>query len=123
MDKLYSWSPFEDAETWDYGIFTSIEECIKDAKDCDDLLNYIFVAEIYPYEIYVDADSVLEDLEQLASDECGDAADSWCPSHDIDQSEINHLSCKLTNIVRSWLKQQGCLPNFYNIGEIWRVDL
>ena len=38
MNKQYTWSPFEDAELWDYGIFDSIEECIKDAEDCDDLL-------------------------------------------------------------------------------------
>lgn len=122
MTKQYSWNTSKDAEFWDYGIFDSIEECIEDSKNYD-VIGFIYVAEVYPYEISVDAYSVLEDLEQTASDECGEAADSWCPSYDIDKSEIDHLSVKLTNIIRSWLKQQGYLPNFFNIGNIIKIDL
>lgn len=121
MDKLYSWSTSE-YDNWHHDIFTSVEECIEDSKDYD-ATGCIYVAEVHPYEIYVNADYILEDLEQIASDECGDVADSWCPSYEIKQSEIDHLSFKLTNIVRAWLKKQHCLPNFYNIGEIWKIDL
>jgi hypothetical protein len=122
MTKQYTWNTSMDAEWWDYGIFESIEECIEDSKNYE-VTDSIFVGEVEPYEINVDADRVLEDLEQDASDECGEAAEGWCPSYDIERTEIDHLSAKLTNIVRAWLKQQNYLPHFYNIINIREVDV
>lgn len=122
MSKLqYTWNEYNN-EYWQNDIFESIEECIKDAKEVG-IDDAIFIGEVEPYEINVDADRVLEDLEQDASNECGEAADSWCPSYDIERTEIDHLSAKLTNIVRAWLKQQNYLPHFYNIINIREVDV
>ena len=122
MSKVqYTWDEYN-SEWWQNDIFDSIDECIENAKMDYDIEagDTIFVGEVEPYEIYVYADNILEELEELAYEECEEA--NWEPTR-IDQKEIDALSDKLTEIVKEWLKEHHCMPNFYTIENIREIQI
>lgn len=123
MSKIkYSWNE-TDEDFWCHGEFDTVEDCIKDAKYNYYITDTIFVGEVEPYEIYVDADTILECIEEEAYNDCGEAAENWTPSRDVDQEEINKLSMALTTIVKTWLKDHRVMPNFYSINNIRGIDV
>ena len=123
MKKIYYTWDEHNNEYWQSAICESVEECIKEARECDVVGDTIFIGEIEPYEIHVDADALLEHIEEEACNECGESAWDWIPSRDISQDDINMFSFKLTNIVKSWLKEHNVYPTFYNIINIREVNI
>lgn len=114
LEKEYTWSYSENDELWQHDTFDSIEDCIADAKEnygigADDT---IAVGIVEPYVVSVDAETILENLEENAYEECGDAAESWI---DYKKELIDQLSNRLTECVNQWLKETGNEPHFYKI--------
>lgn len=114
MEKLYTWSYSENDELWQHDIFDSIEDCIADAKENYNINSEdtIAVGKVEPYVVSVDAETILENIEENAYEECGDAAENWI---DYKKESIERLSVQLTECVNKWLKETGNEPHFYKI--------
>jgi hypothetical protein len=118
----YTWSYHETDELWQHDIFDSKEDCIADAKE-----NYsckagetIAIGKPKAFVPSVDAESVLEALEEQAYEECGDASDGWL---DYPRQAIDNLSDRLTKCVNDWLKETKQEPSFYTITDIETIEI
>jgi methylmalonyl-CoA mutase N-terminal domain/subunit len=121
-NETYTWETSANAEIWTHGEFETIEECVKDAKENYhmELGKKIAVGITEFYEISVDADRVLEDMEADAYDECGESAEGWNLS-EPGKEAVNELTDQLTNCVKDWLKKYNNMPYFYRVVDIRKV--
>lgn len=122
----YTWEYNDNTELWYNDLFNTVEDCIADARDnyMVEMGETIAVGEVVPYEPYVWACDVLDDIEENAYEECGEVAEDWDTYRWKDDEEIlGELSEKLTEIVRQWLKDHGRYPNFYKIENVRTVEI
>lgn len=125
MIDIYSWSDNATDELWSNGTFETVEECIKDAKsDWNGKKpgDEIAIGTVVPYVVNADIDCMLEQLEQDAYEECGDAADSWYIStRKGHEKEYDELQEKITALVNEYLEKICEKPSFYKIDDIYTV--
>lgn len=119
MDK-YSWNFNEDAERW-YESADSIAECIADARAAVESGEYgqtdtVYIGVNVPFIPSVDAESVLEAVEQQAYEFDDDAGEDWnaFDSRKM-REELEELSDTLSAVVIAWLKKYGREPNYYRV--------
>lgn len=123
----YTWETSE-ADIWRHDVFDTVDDCIADAKEnyCIETGTEIVVGEVVHWEPYVDANSVLERLEEDAYEECGEVAEDWY-AYDYKSEEgrksLDKLSDRLTEIVGQWLKGNGTYPTFYMIKNVEVVEV
>lgn len=128
--KKYSWTFDKREDIWTSDTFDTVMECVENAKkhiDTDEhgkKYSSIFVGENILFEPYVDACEVLELIECNAEDQCGEVAKDWY-SYDGARmkTELAELSCKITAVVKEWLKKNSREPFFYSIRNIREVSL
>jgi len=123
---MLTWNYKETDELWGHDQYKTEEECILDAKE-----NYgvesgdsVAIGTVYPYTASVDVDSLLEQLEQDAYEECGDAAEYWDISsrkHYDEQIDILHFA--ITECVEKYLASINEIPSFYRIDDIYTVTV
>lgn len=120
----YTWEKDKNVEWWQHDEFDSIEDCIADAKE-----NYLIavgdtiaVGIVEPWELWVDAEMVLERLSEEAYEECGDAAESWEP-YNASPEALTDLSEQLTECIKKWLKNGRDMPYFYKIADVVTVEV
>lgn len=122
----YTWEYNDNVEMWMHDEFDTIEYCIEDAKENYDVEvgDTIVVGEVVPYEVSVFAGHVLEDLEQNAYEECGEAAEDWETfNYKEDRDKLDELSDQLTEVVKAWLKKYNRMHDFYKIENIEIVEV
>lgn len=122
----YTWEYNDDTELWYNDLFDTVEDCIADARDnyMVEIGETIAVGEVIPYEPYVMADNILDELEEDAYEECGEVAEDWeAYSWKDDKESLDELSNKLTEIVKQWLKHNGTYPYFYKIKNVKTVEV
>lgn len=121
----YTWET-DETDIWRHDVFDTVEDCILDAKEnyCIETGTEIVVGEVVPWEPYVDAFDILNELQFQAYDECGEITENWY-SYDCkkDKEKVQQLSEKLTEIVKLWLKENDTYPNFYTIENVKVVDV
>lgn len=121
----YTWET-DETDIWRHDVFDTVEDCILDAKEnyCIETGTEIVVGEVVPWEPYVDAFDILNELQFQAYDECGEITENWY-SYDCkkDKEKVQQLSEKLTEIVKLWLKENGTYPNFYTIENVQVVEV
>lgn len=120
--KKYTWSASANDELWQHDDFDTIEECVLDAKE-----NYgyeagtdIAIGEAIPFIVSVDADDIIERLEENAYEECGEASEGWIH---YKQEQLDELSEILTKHVNEWLEKTKNKPTFYKIDNIISVTI
>ena len=127
MIKIYSWSDNATDELWSNGTFETVEECIKDAKldwNGKKSGDEIAIGTVVPYVVSADIDCMLEQLEQNAYEECGDAAESWdISTYKGHKKEFDELQEKVTELVNEYLEKIGEKPTFYKIDDIYTVTI
>jgi len=118
----YTWTKSENDELWQNGTFETVEDCIADAKE-----NYeysagedIAVGVVNNFVAKVDAESVLEAIEEQAYEECGEACEGWI---DYKNEAVDKLQDTLTNCLNEWLKETKQEPEFYGITNIKKVAI
>lgn len=120
MDK-YSWNFNEDAERW-FESADSIAECIADARaavesgECDQA-DTVYIGVNVPFIPSVDAESVLETVEEDAYEFC-ELAEDWSACDRKMKDELEELSDTLSAAVKAWLKKNGREPDFYAVQNI-----
>lgn len=121
-NKKYTWNFDEDAELWQNDDFSTVEECIEDANyyaDEENLENgNVYVGEVIPFKLSVDAKSVLDKLQEDVFEFAGEASESWELYDYKKKNELEELSRALTDTVNAWLKKYKREPVFYSIQNI-----
>lgn len=115
MKQKYAWSRYGDDEIWHGGPCDSIKECVREASDegYSDTDEFA-VGFINEYKADIDfAWRIIEDLQEDAFEECGDAADSWLD--DVTHKQRDLLNKAVTQVVKDWLKEIKQEPYFYSI--------
>ncbi|HAB60875.1 MAG TPA: hypothetical protein DCE48_09255 [Lachnospiraceae bacterium] len=123
---MITWSYRETDELWQHEEFETVDECIKDAKE-----NYgmkvgekIAIGTVFPFEVSIDIESMLERVEELAYEECGEVSESWgITSRKLFGKEMNELQNKVTELVNEYLEIIDEKPTFYKIDNICTVTL
>lgn len=126
--KKYTWNFNEDAEIWDNGMHDTIEECIRNAmqeveetdwaEEEQDPPVTVFIGECDPFVPHVDGETVLDMIEEQASEFCGEYGDEWDAYDRKKRDELDELDTQLTAVVVDWMKKHGYSPDFYAIEDI-----
>lgn len=119
-NKKYTWNYDLDDEIWTHDSFSTIEECVEDAKENYHYNgDYIVVGKVKHYEPNVDVDDVIERLQEQAYEDCGESSVGWI---DLENKNVEILSERVNKIVKDWLKETNQEPTFYSIENIIKVE-
>lgn len=115
MIKRYAWSKHSDDELWHGGPCDSLRDCVEEAVENGYSMEDTFaVGLIEEYNIDLDfAWRIIEDLQEDAYDEVGEASDSWLDCTTREQRD--ELNSRIHKIVREWLKEIHEEPSFYKV--------
>jgi len=119
----YTWQTIEGHRleyTWNNDEFDSIDECIVDAMEhgCS---GYIYIGEVMDFDLVVDADSVIESIDNNIIDECGLEESLWDMS--FDSAELHNISEILTKSLTDYLEKIKKYPRFKKIKIIRKVKV
>lgn len=92
--------------------FNSIAEAINAAKKDDPDAEYVWVGEVEPYVPAIDADDIIERLQENAMEE-NEYADDYLD--DVLGAEVEELNKSLNEVLAAWLKKHGHEPTFFGI--------
>ncbi len=125
MLKKYTWEASENEELWRHDTFDTIEDCIADARENYDYKNgeTVYIGETVPFSICVDAERVLENLEEEAYEFAGESADGWDACDYKERDELIELQEQLTDVVINWIKKYNREPQFYQINHIRPIEI
>lgn len=132
--QQYSWSFDGGAEIWENENYDTIEECLEDAREAiieDRRINgeffddqeHVYVGEVKDCVPTVDALSVLERLEDQASDELGFIGQDWDAYDYKMKEEIQELEDALTSVLHEWLRKHGRYPSMWSVDNIQQYQL
>lgn len=121
MEK-YSWSFDGDLERW-YESAESVEECIANARAAiaqgeEEPADTVYIGKNIPFIPHVDAEVVLESVEEDAADFAGELGGDWYACDGNMKSELKELSETLSTAVKDWLKKYGREPSFYAVENV-----
>lgn len=124
----YSWNLREHDEIWGNGTYNTIEECVAEAISNSKAFDeprpeVIFVGENVDFYPTVDAELVLDDLEERASSDFGQLGGEWTAYNPRNKDELAELSSALTDVVTKWLTKYKYLPDFYRVENIKKIDV
>jgi hypothetical protein len=113
--REYAWADSASDEIWRGGPCDSAKECMEEAVSLGDYKNgdTIAVGIIERYVPYVDANRLIEWMQEDAVDEVGEIADDWLA--DISKKELGDLHERLSSTTLDWLKQYNLMPTFYKV--------
>lgn len=121
---MITWNFNKSDELWQHDEFETVDECIKDAQENYDMKigERIAIGTIQPYKVNIDIESMLEQLEEKAYDECGEVAEDWKISNEkYYTKEMEELKEKVTKLTYEYLEKIGEKPTFYKIDDIFTV--
>lgn len=127
--QKYSWNFNENSEIWENDAFDTVEDCIEDAKlyasKYEEIQNpeFVFVGENVEFKPFVDAEKILESIEEQASETVWEVAEDWSAYDYKKSDELQELSKLLTKITISWMKEHGYYQEFYTIKRIKKYSL
>lgn len=111
----YAWTKHKNDEVWYGGPCDSVKECVEEARLEDYKDAELFaIGYIEPYQVdYVNADQIIEYLQEYAYDEVGEVSESWL--NDVSIEQRADLENKVLKVVLEWLKDCNVEPSFYKI--------
>lgn len=123
MMEKYSWNFNEDAELWDNDAHDTIEACAEDATATaaeygKDYHKTVYVGENSPFVPYVDAEAILEAVEEQACEFAGEIGGDWYACDSKKPEQLEELSGALTAVVNEWMKKYGYYPEFYAVENV-----
>lgn len=130
MKNKYTWDFNKEAEIWYNDSFDTIEECIECAKkavkeelDYEEPPTTVFIGENIPFIPTVDVDSMLDRINEMAGDECGEVGGDWDAYDYKKKDEMEELRKNVDAVVIAWLKKYGRYPGFSSIDNIKEYSL
>lgn len=120
MNK-YSWSFDGDAELWSNSA-DSVEDCIFQANTENGYDGYehetVYIGENAPFVPTVDAESVLDQMQEDAGEFAGEIGNEWYAYSYEKMDEIAELNDALTKVVHDWMRKYGYYPYFFRVDNI-----
>ncbi|PTR77684.1 hypothetical protein DBA58_04810 [Bacillus anthracis] len=116
-------------EIWTSDKFEMKEEAIQAAlKDWTDKMvadravvdNEFQIGQFKQYSPWINADVLLDELYERATDECGEVAEYWLSGVPMDEGE--KLQEQINKVVTEWLKGINEHPSFGSIENIETID-
>jgi len=123
---MYTWSGNKDDEWWGKGEYDTEKECIEDAMQGYGFKpgDTIAIGTIYPYEPHPNIEMLLDNMEEDAYEECGEAAESWSIStRKGREKELEELGKGVEKLVNEYLEKIGEKPRFFKVDNIHTVDI
>lgn len=123
----YTWNFDDGEEYWRNDVYESVEKCIEEAitylKENNDEYESIYVGQTIPFLPHVDAEQVLESIQEDAWEEVGELGEEWNAYDYKKKNEIDELSEALTKVVHEWMKKYGYYPSMFTIRNIKNYPL
>lgn len=120
----WSWNKLDDGRDWFHGTFDSKEEAIEDAlgyfEDMELPHIYIVRCELVPLNTYVNAESIMEDLDEQYRDETG--CDYYIYENVTDE-QTKWLGDKLSDLMNEFHEKIGLKPCWFKVVEYEEIDL
>ncbi|QEL88463.1 hypothetical protein [Bacillus mycoides] len=116
-------------EIWTSDKYETKEEAVQAAlKDWTDRMvadraavdNEFQIGQFKQYAPWINADVLLDELYERATDECGEVAESWLSGVPMDEGE--KLQEQINKVVTEWLKEINEHPSFGSIENIETID-
>lgn len=76
-----------------------------------------------PYIPTINTDSIIEDLQQQAYDECGEYAEDFLDWREITKPMEEDLYKNLQRELDAWLKRYGLYPTFFMVTDIETINV
>jgi hypothetical protein len=120
--ELKGESPMPDAEfsystdggEYYMGSFATREEALAEARE-DVPYRKVWTGIQVPFDVAVDAGTVIEDLRNRADDHAGDVSEDWLSR--VTAHERDELCAALTVAFVVWMTKYGHAPTFYGIAD------
>ena len=115
MKEEIAWSYSMSDEIWQGGPCDNIIDCITEAEfnsmtDSDT----IAFGYVEPYKVeHVNADSIIEYLQEDAYEQIGEVAQDWLDNITVEQRK--DLEASVLSVVKDWLKRCKEEPSFYKV--------
>ena len=109
------------------GPFDSYDEALQAAKDAnldeyhDDRYEVAYIGECVWYKPHVDADNVIEAVQDEAYDQAGDFAIDYLD--DVTKEHRDKLESLLTGIFNIWAEDYGYKPSFFTVENVKEVRI
>ena len=107
--------------------YDSVEEALADAK-VEATQEYpagevekVYVGYVCGFKPVVNAESVIEEIQNDADDEADDASYGYL--EDVSVADLNKLQEMLTETFNKWARETGNEPNFFTVEEIQEYSL
>lgn len=112
--KYYVWAERLTDYYWS-SPFTKLRDALEEAKDVLELKDgdtvYIMKGEFADIP-YFSIDNIIEDMQESAYDEAGEAADSYL--NDLTVEDTLELEDLIKDTIRKFFKKKHYMPNWYN---------
>jgi hypothetical protein len=99
-------------------IYASRDEAIRALVSDHGLLvgDHVWSAEAEPFCANVSASAVIEQIEQDASDQCGEAGTDW--RMDATQTQVDELDLALQAVLDAWVGKHKLHPTCYGVSSM-----
>jgi hypothetical protein len=119
------WVFSTDSETFNTGEYFDTKEqaveCGKAEYIWEDYCPTFYVGQVESvnFGIYVDPDSILENISQSVYDEVGEVAEDYL--NDVRKEDYEVLESELQEVVQKWMDRFGYNPTFFKVVNIEKV--
>ena len=96
--------------------YDTIEDALKDASSDLEKGETIYIGKIKKIDLSVDANKVIEDLQEIVYDQAGDAASDFLNDVTKDQEDV--LQKMINETLIEWLEENNLIPSFFSVEEV-----
>ena len=99
----------------------AIEDCREEYNSGDYEEETCYVGRIDTYNAFIDADSIIEDIQNYAYSECGEVAEEFLI--DVTKEQTEELQDKLNDVLQEWLTKHNLQPTFGNMVDVEEIKM
>lgn len=112
----------ESAETIQGCVLEAAERAVEVAEETGDPLHKsVFIGTTQGFAATIDADDVIERLQDQAYDECGESSDGWLDG--VPATMKDELGRALTLVLQGWAVSTENVPHFGNFECVHEYDI
>lgn len=104
-----------------HGSENSIERALAEAAACADECESVFIAEVVPFNPWIESNSIIEMLTEDACEHAGEVAEDWL-SHITDEQR-GELGIHMNNLIKRWLKRHKNEASFFGVDNVKQYEL
>lgn len=110
-----------DNDTFGFAKYDTIEDALESAKKEIPKPTSVEIGECVPHEPYIDATEVRDRIQEMAYEECDDAAEGYLDY--LPDGAIDDLDKQLAVVLDNWLNKYKLRPTFGTIENIKKYSI